>query len=241
MTYAWSAGEEITADKLNKSQLQYGEDAGASDTYAVTLSPAPAAYNDGQVFNLYLNTANTGAATLNINSLGAKTIKKMTSLGYVDLETGDILAGQHVLVTYDTESDTFRLLSPAATTPKVKVGVITLVGTGSLAVTGVGFKPKLVLFLAANAASSGGDQAMSVSLGAAVSASEEACANAMVADAGGQASGSEATNASIIVRGGPSASTITEQADFTTMDTDGFTINVSTYTADRNIIYVAIG
>ena len=44
------------------------------------------------------NTANTGACTLNLNSLGAKAIKVD---GNVDPATGDIQAGQVVLVIYD--------------------------------------------------------------------------------------------------------------------------------------------
>ena len=43
-------------------------------------------------------TANTGTCTLNVNGLGAKTIKKDVS---TDLATGDILANQVVTVTYD--------------------------------------------------------------------------------------------------------------------------------------------
>jgi hypothetical protein len=44
------------------------------------------------------NTGNTGACTLNVNSLGAKSIKVDTD---VDPATGDIKAGQIVTVIYD--------------------------------------------------------------------------------------------------------------------------------------------
>lgn len=82
----------------------YAADAGVSDAYAITVAPAPAAYAAGQVFIFKAATANTGAATLNVNSLGAKTIKKNKTQ---DLETGDIIAGQFVVVTYDNTTDAF--------------------------------------------------------------------------------------------------------------------------------------
>lgn len=77
---------------------QYAADAGSSDTYAVTLAPAPDAYFTGMVVNFKANTVNTGAATLNVNSLGAKAIKKNYNVALAD---GDILAGQIVTVVYD--------------------------------------------------------------------------------------------------------------------------------------------
>jgi len=81
-----------------KTHQWYAADAGANDTYAITLSPAPTAYTAGMVVNFKANTANTGAATLNVNALGAKTIKKLNDQ---DLATGDIEASQIVSVIYD--------------------------------------------------------------------------------------------------------------------------------------------
>lgn len=85
---------------------RYGADAGGDDTYAVTLDPVPAAYYAGMEVNFKPTTANTGACTLDVNSLGAKTIKKSVSS---DLATGDILAGQMVKVIYDGTN--FQLVS----------------------------------------------------------------------------------------------------------------------------------
>lgn len=101
-----SAG--VTSVEIQNSSYTYAEDAGASDAYAITLSPAPTAYADGQTFKFKANTANTGAASLNVNSLGAKTIKKNNDQ---DLATGDIEAGSVVQVIYDADADTFELLS----------------------------------------------------------------------------------------------------------------------------------
>jgi hypothetical protein len=85
----------------------YAADSQASDTYVVTLSPVPTVYTNGMVVNFKANTLNTGAATLNVNSLGAITIKKFGTTN--DLATGDILANQIISVIYDGTN--FQLLS----------------------------------------------------------------------------------------------------------------------------------
>lgn len=79
----------------------FGADAGASDTYVVTLSPVPAAYVTGQHYRFKANTANTGACTVNFNGLGAKTIKKAAGGITTDLADNDIRAGQWVDLVYD--------------------------------------------------------------------------------------------------------------------------------------------
>lgn len=79
----------------------FAEDAGANDTYTATLSPAPAAYVTGAHYRFKANTANTGACTINFNSLGAKTIKKVAGGITTDLADNDIRAGQWVDLVYD--------------------------------------------------------------------------------------------------------------------------------------------
>lgn len=85
----------------------YAADGGGSDSYAITLSPALSSYTTGLMINFKANTANTGGASLNINGLGAKTIKKNLN---VDLNDGDIKATQIVQVIYDGTN--FQMLSP---------------------------------------------------------------------------------------------------------------------------------
>lgn len=69
-----------------------------TDDYIITLSNAPAAYVKGQQYSFQADVSNTGVCTLNINGLGAKTIKKNVSS---NLDTGDILANQIIVVEYD--------------------------------------------------------------------------------------------------------------------------------------------
>jgi len=103
---------------LSGSLPLYAADAGSSDSYAVTLSPAPTAYAAGMFVTFYANTANTGAATLNCNSLGAKAIKKLRDQ---DLETGDIEAAQVITVMYDGTS--FQMQSQLASSTGSGAGV----------------------------------------------------------------------------------------------------------------------
>jgi hypothetical protein len=94
---------------VQNASFIYAEDAGGSDAYAIILVPAIAAYATGQIFGFKANTANTGACTLDVNGKGPIAIKKQFN---ADLETGDILAGQRVLVIYDGTN--FQMLSPVA-------------------------------------------------------------------------------------------------------------------------------
>jgi hypothetical protein len=71
--------------------------ASGTNTYTATLSPVPAAYLTGVVYTITFTNANTGAATLNLNSLGAKAIQYKGAA----LTGGEIPAGATVQVLYD--------------------------------------------------------------------------------------------------------------------------------------------
>lgn len=111
----------LDTDKLNISDYQnwtkvYGATSTWNDAYAVTLSPAPSSYQTWMCFRFLADVANTWAATLNVNALGAKTIKKMHDQ---DLSTWDIEAGQIVVVTYDGTN--FQMDSQVATIPTIDI------------------------------------------------------------------------------------------------------------------------
>ncbi|MEK0312486.1 hypothetical protein [Cohnella sp. 56] len=60
-------------------QPGYGTTAGSANTYTLALSPGLAAYAEGVSVAIKIHAANTGASTLNVNGLGAKSI--LTSKG----------------------------------------------------------------------------------------------------------------------------------------------------------------
>jgi hypothetical protein len=109
--------------KTQDGSTIYAADAGANDTYAVTLSLVPTVYTTGMVVNFKANTANTGAATLNVNSLGAKTIKKNKDQ---DLSDNDIKSGQVVTVIYDGTN--FQMQSQLANSGVTTGGTETITG-----------------------------------------------------------------------------------------------------------------
>ena len=74
---------------------------GSSNAYTLTYTVAPAAYYTGQVFSFTANFGCTGSATLNVNGLGAKTIKKDVAGTMTALSSGDIASGAKVIVSYD--------------------------------------------------------------------------------------------------------------------------------------------
>lgn len=102
----------IQPNEIQDAIHTYAEDAEASDSYAITLEPAPSAYTAGQMFVFKANTANTGAASLDVNGLGAKTIKKRTG---TDLANNDIQSGSIVSVVYDGTN--FQMISMLANAP----------------------------------------------------------------------------------------------------------------------------
>lgn len=95
------------ASIATKSSIYFGTDAGANDSYVITASPAPAAYTTGMVVIFKANTQNTTGCSINVNSLGAKTIVKRVN---TTPATGDILASMFCWLVYDGTN--FVLLNP---------------------------------------------------------------------------------------------------------------------------------
>lgn len=91
----------IQGSRVITGTFNYCADAGSTDAYACSLLETITAYTTGTLYTFKANTANTGAATLNLNSLGAKTIKKMIGSITTDLSDNDIAVGQIVQVVYD--------------------------------------------------------------------------------------------------------------------------------------------
>lgn len=83
------------------SAADYCAPSGGTDTYACNLSPAISSYTTGGRYKFKADVANTGAATLNLNAVGAITIKKAPGGVTTDLADNDILVGQMVEVVYD--------------------------------------------------------------------------------------------------------------------------------------------
>ena len=98
-------------DAVNLSQLQNSTGtfltASGTDTITGTVSPALSSYAVGQIFAFVAAATNTGATTINISSLGAKSI---TRLGSTALIAGDLIINSVAFIIYDGTQ--FQLLNP---------------------------------------------------------------------------------------------------------------------------------
>jgi hypothetical protein len=90
-----------------------GTSGGAANVQTLTPTVAPTAYETGQVFRFIAGFTNSGAATLNVSTLGAKAILRPTISGPVALTGREIVAGNEIEVMYDGMN--FQLLTASAT------------------------------------------------------------------------------------------------------------------------------
>ena len=75
--YPWVAGEKVNASDLNASTFGYKATGGSANayTFATPHTSAPA-YFEGMTIIGKANFSNTGSATIDVDGLGAKTLKK---------------------------------------------------------------------------------------------------------------------------------------------------------------------
>lgn len=115
------AAGTATTDATNLTQVQAGAYAilgavAGTDTITASATPTLAAYANGNTFRLVAAGTNTGATTLNINSLGAKAITKN---GTTALGAGDIPSGAMITVVYDGTQFQLNNVSTANIAPFV--------------------------------------------------------------------------------------------------------------------------
>ncbi len=83
-----------------------------TNTMTLTSGLSLTAYSQGLLFAFENGATNTGACTINIDSIGAKDIKKYHN---VALSSGDLVAGGLYIIGYEATAGNFQLLSPVAT------------------------------------------------------------------------------------------------------------------------------
>jgi len=121
----------VATDSANISQVQssFGSflTVSGTDTITASVSPSLTAYSAGQMFAFVAANTNTGAVTINISSLGAKSI---TKTGNTALTAGDLTANYLFVIVYDGTQ--FQVVGVSATTfTNLTIsGVLTLSGAG---------------------------------------------------------------------------------------------------------------
>jgi hypothetical protein len=86
---------------------------GSGNNFIVNY-PATFSYTPGITFTFKANHTITGAATVNVNALGAIPLRKH---GNQNLVSGDIVAGQFVTVVYDQATNSFQITSGLGNAP----------------------------------------------------------------------------------------------------------------------------
>ncbi|HVI08011.1 MAG TPA: phage tail protein [Candidatus Binatia bacterium] len=115
-----------TISGIQNESYTYGADTGAANAYVVTLVPVPTAYVSGMGVVFKAAHANTGASTLNVNGLGAKSIVKNGSIALVG---GEIASGQIMYVKYDGTN--FQLVGGGGAAGPTLFGETISIGSGS--------------------------------------------------------------------------------------------------------------
>ena len=94
-----------------------------TNTTTLTTGLSLSAYAQGTLFAFEQGVTNTGAVTINVDSIGAKDIKKFKT---VSLVAGDLVAGGIYVIAYEATAGNFQLISPTAQIPSTQTGTETL-------------------------------------------------------------------------------------------------------------------
>ena len=103
----------VQASDVQKQTYTYWHNLSETDSYTINPTPAVSSYTDGQCWCIYTSVGNTGACSLSVNGLASVPIKKMDRWSnLIDLDTGDISAGEIFVVVYNSAASCFVLVAP---------------------------------------------------------------------------------------------------------------------------------
>lgn len=105
----------VSANKLQNQYYIYELAGGSANAYVLTLPVTPLTnlgnYEEGLMVAMETTNANTGASTLNVNSIGAKSI--LNNFTQSALSANDIVANGQYLFMFSLANDAFILLNPS--------------------------------------------------------------------------------------------------------------------------------
>lgn len=118
-----------SAAKVSRRSFLWGENLGVANTLSVTLPPpVPTAYEEGMLVVVKNNGPQTGPATLNVNGLGAKDIRRPNG---DPLVSGDLASGQFYTFVYNGSH--FRVVLP----DQGPAGTVSAAGDGTVSAPGM--------------------------------------------------------------------------------------------------------
>ena len=106
MFVAWAVlpsarAEFINGDLILAGHMNYCEALGSGNVYACSLTPALTQYRTGGCYFVRVGTANTGAASLNLNGIGSRPLRKVVDGVFFDLVANELAVGQILHACYD--------------------------------------------------------------------------------------------------------------------------------------------
>jgi hypothetical protein len=114
----------VTRPKLAGDALPYYVDSGTANHFIIATTPALTEYKEGQAFLVLANNTNTGdAADLNVDTLGAKPLRK---LGGLDLAADDIKKNSIFMAVY--RAGAFEIVASSVTAESANSGGTSLLG-----------------------------------------------------------------------------------------------------------------
>jgi hypothetical protein len=116
-----AAGDSANLSQVQSTAVKLLASVSGADTITAVGSPNVAAYVAGQMFYFVAAAANTGAVTINIDSLGAKSI---TRDGTTALAAGDIQSGEVCVIVYDGTQ--FQLVSGSSQSASIVTNNLTV-------------------------------------------------------------------------------------------------------------------
>jgi len=85
-------------------------DSGAANAHVITTTPSVSSLSHGMLFRFTAAASNTWAATLNVNGIGAKEIRRFSNTALI---ANEIIVSSIVTVVYDSSADRFHLVTPS--------------------------------------------------------------------------------------------------------------------------------
>lgn len=145
----------------------------------------------------------------------------------------------NILGTNDASFDAF------ITGARYKTGTFTVSANGDTAITGLGFTPKAVMFVAFTAAADTVSSTTNagIGIGFATAVGTEVSGGATNRNTHGGAVDIEATSCIVVdtIAAGGGSQSKSFVGDLKSLDSDGFTITISSYSVSSAVLYLAFG
>jgi hypothetical protein len=118
----------------------FGTTSGSANTYILTLSPALSSYTAGLKIDVIINATNTTSSTININGIGAVTLKVSSPISLTNLNGGELIAGNLYTLIYNGTN--FQVMNPSSVAC-LSASVYFAIGGGGQVLPGAAAETKL--------------------------------------------------------------------------------------------------